>query len=61
MLQVTNITHQIMYEQVQKENQFLAMANATVSHELRTPLQSISSQNLKIDLCLRELLQLISD
>jgi len=37
------------------------MSNATVSHELRSPLQAISSQNLKIELCLKELLVLISD
>lgn len=49
----------ILYEQVNAENQFLAITNATVSHELRNPLQSIQSQNLKINLCLKELLNII--
>jgi hypothetical protein len=49
-----------MYEEVFAENQFLAITNATVSHELRNPLQSICSQNLKISLCLKELLNIIS-
>ena len=48
-----------MYEQVHNENQFLAITNAAVSHELRNPLQSITCQNLKIDLCLKELLKII--
>jgi len=48
-----------MYEQVHAENQFLAITNATVSHELRNPLQSISSQNLKINLCVKELLSIL--
>jgi len=49
-----------MYEEVFAENQFLAITNATVSHELRNPLQSICSQNLKVNLCLKELLNIIS-
>lgn len=48
-----------MYEQVHAENEFLAITNATVSHELRNPLQSISSQNLKIKLCLKELMNIL--
>jgi signal transduction histidine kinase len=48
-----------MYEQVYAENEFLAITNATVSHELRNPLQSITSQNLKIKLCLKELMNIL--
>ena len=59
MVQFIDVTQTIMYEQVHNENQFLAITNATVSHELRNPLQSISCQNLKIDLCLKELLSII--
>lgn len=55
MLQFINVSKDIMYEQVHAENEFLAITNATVSHELRNPLQSISSQNLKIQLCIKEL------
>ena len=60
MIQIIDVTQTIMYEQVHNENQFLAITNATVSHELRNPMQSISSQNLKIDLCLKELLSIIT-
>ena len=59
LLQLIDISNQIMYEQVHAENEFLAITNATVSHELRNPLQSISSQNLKIKLCLKELMNIL--
>ena len=38
LLQLIDISNQIMYEQVHAENEFLAITNATVSHELRNPL-----------------------
>lgn len=60
MVQVVDVTKTVLYEEIYAQNQFLAITNATVSHELRNPLQSITSQNLKISLCLKELLQLIS-
>jgi len=50
-----------MYEDVHAHNQFLAITNATVSHELRNPLQSIDAQNLKIQLCLKELRSLVNE
>jgi hypothetical protein len=59
LLQLIDISTQIMYEQVHAENEFLAITNATVSHELRNPLQSISAQNLKIKLCLKELMNIL--
>ena len=37
------------------------MANATVSHELRNPLQAISCQNLKIELCFKEIMKIIKE
>jgi hypothetical protein len=61
MIQIVDITKSIMYEEVYAQNQFLSITNATVSHELRNPLQSICSQNLKINLCLKELLNLVSN
>ena len=59
MVKIIDVTKNIMYDQVFAENEFLSITNATVSHELRNPLQSISSQNLKIKLCLKELLSII--
>jgi signal transduction histidine kinase len=38
MLQIIDVSNQILYEQVYAENEFLAITNATVSHELRNPL-----------------------
>lgn len=61
LIQVVDITKTILYEEVYAQNQFLAITNATVSHELRNPLQSICTQNLKINLCLKELINLISN
>ena len=61
MVQLVNVSQSILVEQVNAENQFLAITNATVSHELRNPLQSISCQTLKVDLCLKELLMIIKD
>ena len=38
VLQFINVSKDIMYDQVNAENEFLAITNATVSHELRNPL-----------------------
>ena len=61
MLSIVDISKSILYEHVHAQNQFLAITNATVSHELRNPLQSIDAQNLKIQLCLKELRSLIKE
>jgi len=55
MLQFIDITKSIMYEDVNLQNEFLTVTNATVSHELRNPLQAIITQNLKIKLCISEM------
>lgn len=47
MLQIIDISNQIMYNIVNGEKKLLAMINATVSHEMRNPLNSIYSQNIK--------------
>ena len=59
MVQLVDVTQSIRMEQVNAENQFLAITNATVSHELRNPLQSITCQTLRISLCLKEILAVI--
>ena len=38
----------------------MSITNSTVSHELRNPLQAMSCQSLKIELCLKEILSIIS-
>ena len=61
MIQIRDVTQSVKFEQVYKENQFLSLTNATVSHELRNPIQSLSCQNIKIDLCLKEILKIIKE
>jgi signal transduction histidine kinase len=47
ILQLIDISDQIMCNIVQGEKKLLSIINATVSHEMRNPLNSIYSQNLK--------------
>ena len=61
MLSIINVSKSIMFEDVNAQNQFLAITNATVSHEIRNPLQSIDSQNIKVKLCLAEINNLVSN
>eukprot|EP00356_Strombidium_inclinatum_P011678 CAMPEP_0170485268 /NCGR_PEP_ID=MMETSP0208-20121228/4574_1 /TAXON_ID=197538 /ORGANISM="Strombidium inclinatum, Strain S3" /LENGTH=162 /DNA_ID=CAMNT_0010758865 /DNA_START=268 /DNA_END=756 /DNA_ORIENTATION=+ len=60
MIQLIDVSQEILFEKVNAENEFLSITNATVSHELRNPLQSILSQNLKVGLCLRELIEIVT-
>ena len=38
----------------------MSITNSAVSHELRNPLQAMSCQSLKIELCLKEILSILS-
>ena len=46
LLQIIDISAQIMYNVVNGEKKLMALINATVSHEMRNPINSIKSQNL---------------
>mmetsp|Transcript_17668 Transcript_17668/g.27354 ORF Transcript_17668/g.27354 Transcript_17668/m.27354 type:complete len:92 (+) Transcript_17668:930-1205(+) len=52
MVQIVDVSQDILYQKANAENEFLSITNATVSHELRNPLQSILSQNLKVEICI---------
>ena len=41
MLQILDISANILYEQQRADNKFLSLINACISHELRNPLNSI--------------------
>jgi signal transduction histidine kinase len=41
MIQIVNITQTVNFKRTSKENELLALINATVSHEMRNPLNSI--------------------
>jgi signal transduction histidine kinase len=43
ILQLKDISDQVMYNIVMGEKQLLSLINATVSHEMRNPLNSIYS------------------
>lgn len=45
MLQLIDISAQVMYEKQKSLNNLLTLINATVSHELRNPLNSIIAIN----------------
>ena len=47
MLQIIDISANILYDKVKAMNQFQALINACVSHELRNPLNSIIAQNIE--------------
>lgn len=47
MIQINDVSKEILYNQQKSQNQLLSLINATVSHELRNPLNSINSQNIE--------------
>jgi signal transduction histidine kinase len=47
MLQIIDISSDILYDKEKAQNTFLALINACVSHELRNPLNSIIAQNIE--------------
>ena len=46
ILQIVDISHTILYGQIQAKNDMLSLINACVSHELRNPLNAIIAQNI---------------
>ena len=46
IIQIVDISHTILYDQVQAKNDLLGVINACVSHELRNPLNAIIAQNI---------------
>ena len=46
MIQIIDISQNMINLQQKNKMQFLSMINACVSHELRNPLNSIKAQNI---------------
>jgi signal transduction histidine kinase len=46
MLQIIDISNEILFHRANGEKKLLSLINATVSHEMRNPLNAISSQNV---------------
>jgi signal transduction histidine kinase len=47
MLQIIDISYELMCHRMNGEKKLLSLINATVSHEMRNPLNSIQSQILR--------------
>ena len=43
LIQIIDISSNILYQQEKSQNEFLSLINACVSHELRNPLNSIKA------------------
>ena len=46
LLQIIDLSSQIMCEFEKGEKKLMTLMNATVSHEMRNPINSLKSQNL---------------
>jgi signal transduction histidine kinase len=44
LIQIIDISHQILYDEIKAEKVFLVLINAAISHELRNPLNSLIGQ-----------------
>jgi signal transduction histidine kinase len=47
LIQIIDMSSNILYQQEKSQNEFLSLINACVSHELRNPLNSIKAQNIE--------------
>ena len=47
MIQIIDVSTDVLYNQEKSHNGLLNLINATVSHEMRNPLNSINSQNVE--------------
>ena len=47
MIQIIDISTEVMYNNEKTHNGLLNLINATVSHEMRNPLNSINAQNIE--------------
>ena len=47
MLQISNVTNNILYHEYKAKHQITDLINACVSHELRNPLNAIIAKNIE--------------
>ena len=55
MLQLNNVSKDILYDREKSHSDLLMLINATVSHELRNPLNSLIAQNIEKTALYKEL------
>ena len=55
MLQLYNVSKDILYDREKTHSDLLMLINATVSHELRNPLNSLIAQNMEKTALYKEL------
>ena len=55
MLQLLNISKDILYDREKTHSDLLMLISATVSHELRNPLNSLIAQNMEKTALYKEL------
>ena len=61
MMQIINISANILYDQQKADNKFLQLINACISHELRNPLNSIIAQNMEKTMLYDELEKILEE
>ncbi len=59
MLQIIDISSNILYDKSKTQNQFLSIIYATVSHEMRNPMNSIKAENTLKKELIRQLKELL--
>ena len=47
LLQLTDVTTQILYMEIKAQSEFSSLINTIMSHELRNPLNSIIAKNIE--------------
>ena len=55
MLQLNNVSKDILYDREKSHSDLLMLINATVSHKLRNPLNSLIAQNIEKTALYKEL------
>ena len=55
MLQLYNVSKDILYDREKTHSDLLMLINATVSHELRNPLNSLIAKNMEKTALYKEL------
>ena len=60
MLQIIDISKDILYDEVKAQSEFLSLINVTVSHEMRNPLNSIINKNTDLKFILDQIERYIS-
>ena len=61
MLQIIDISANILYDKYKAMNEFQGLINACVSHELRNPLNSIVAQNIEEKFLSKQMKDLLKD